>query len=47
MVSPTLRAPLSQVLTLRNQILMNRAGQLGDAGAAGFVAKVLAGNADA
>jgi hypothetical protein len=40
------RAPLGQVLSLRNQTLMNRAGQQGDAVPPDLVAKVLAGDAD-
>ena len=42
-----LRAPLGQVLTLRNQTLMNRTGQQGDAVPADLVAEVLAGDTDA
>ena len=42
-----LRAPLSQMLALRDQTLMNRTGQQGDAMPADLVAKVLAGDADA
>jgi hypothetical protein len=41
-----LRAALGQVLTLRNQTLMNRTGQQGDAVPADLVAEVLAGDAD-
>jgi hypothetical protein len=44
--SDPLRAPLGQVLSLRNQTLVNRTGEKGDAMPADLVAKVLAGNAD-
>ena len=37
--------PLGQVLALRNQTLVNRAGQQGDAVLADLVAEVLAGDA--
>jgi hypothetical protein len=45
--SDPLRAPLGQVLTLRNQTLMNRAGQQGDAVPTDLIAEVLAGDTDA
>ena len=45
--SNPLRAPLGEVLTLRNQTLMNRTGQQGDAVPADLVAEVLAGDTDA
>ena len=45
--SNPLRAPLSQMLPLRNQTLVNRTGQQGDAVPSHLVAKVLAGNTDA
>ena len=45
--SNPLRAPLGQVLALRNQTLMNRTGQQGDAVPADLVAEVLAGDTDA
>ena len=45
--SNPLRATLGQVLTLRNQTLMNRTGQQGDAVPADLVAEVLAGDTDA
>ena len=41
------RAPRGQVLTLRNQTLVNRTGQQGDAVPADLVAEVLAGDTDA
>jgi hypothetical protein len=41
-----LRAPLGEVLTLRNQTLMNGAGEKGDAVPADLVAEVLASDAD-
>ena len=41
-----LRAPLGEVLTLRNQTLMNGAGEKGDAEPADLVAEVLASDAD-
>jgi hypothetical protein len=41
------RAPLGQVLALRNQTLMNRTGQQGDAVPADLIAEVLAGDTDA
>ena len=40
------RTPPSQVLALRDQTLMNRAGQQGDAVLVELIAKVLAGHAD-
>ena len=40
------RTPPSQVLALRDQTLMNRAGQQGDAVSADLITKVLAGHAD-
>ena len=40
------RTPPSQVLALRDQTLMNRAGQQGDAVLADLIAKVLTGHAD-
>ena len=45
--SDPLRAPLGEVLPLRNQTLVNRTGQQGDAVPADLIAKVLAGNTDA
>jgi hypothetical protein len=45
--SNPLRTPLGQVLALRNQTLMNRTGQQGDAVPADLVAEVLAGDTDA
>ena len=45
--SNPLRAPLGQVLPLRNQTLMNRTGQQGDAVPADLVAEVLTGDTDA
>ena len=42
-----LRAPLGQVLPLRNQTLVNRTGQQGDAVPADLIAEVLAGDTDA
>ena len=45
--SNPLRTPLGEVLSLRNQTLMNRTGQQGDAVPADLVAEVLAGDADA
>ena len=45
--SNPLRAPLRQMLPLRNQTLMNRTGEQGDAVPADLVAEVLAGDADA
>ena len=41
------RAPLGEVLALRNQTLVNRTGEKGDAVPADLVAKVLTGDADA
>ena len=41
------RAPLGQVLPLRNQTLMNRTGEQGDAMPADLVAEVLTGDTDA
>jgi hypothetical protein len=41
-----LRAPLGQVLPLRNKTLMDWAGQQGDAVPADLMAEVLAGDAD-
>ena len=41
------RAPLGKVLALRNQTLMNRTGQQGDAVPADLIAEVLAGDTDA
>ncbi len=40
------RTPPSQVLALRDQTLMNRAGQQGDAVLADLIAEVLTGHAD-
>lgn len=40
------RTPPSQVLALRDQTLMNRAGQQGDAVPADLIAEVLASHAD-
>ena len=45
--SNPLRAPLGEVLPLRNQTLVNRTGQQGDAVPADLIAKVLAGHTDA
>ena len=45
--SDPLRAPLGQVLPLRNQTLVNRTGQQGDAVPAHLVAEVLTGDTDA
>ena len=45
--SNPLRAPLGQVLALRNQTLMDRTGQQGDAVPADLVAEVLTGDTDA
>ena len=45
--SNPLRATLSEVLALRNQTLMDRTGQQGDALLADLVTEVLAGNTDA
>ena len=45
--SNPLRAPLGQVLALRNQTLMDRTGQQGDAVPAHLVAEVLTGDTDA
>ena len=42
-----LRTPFCQVLPLRNQTLVNRTGEQGDAVPADLVAEVLAGDADA
>lgn len=42
-----LRAPLGQVLSLRNQTLVDGASEKGDAMPADLIAKVLAGDADA
>ena len=44
--SNPLRTPLGEVLPLRNQTLVNRAGQQGDAVVADLVTEVLAGHAD-
>ena len=44
--SNPLRTPLGEVLALRNQTLVNRTGQQGDAVLADLVAEVLAGDAD-
>ena len=44
--SNPLRAPLGEVLPLRNQTLMNRTGEQGDAVPAHLIAKVLTGHAD-
>lgn len=41
-----LGTPLGQVLPLRDQTPMNRAGQKGDAVPADLIAEVLAGEAD-
>ena len=41
-----LGTPLSEVLTLGNLTLVNRAGEQGDAMPADFIAEVLAGDAD-
>ena len=40
------RAPLGQVLALRNQTLVNRAGEQGDAVPSHLVAEVLTGDTD-
>ena len=45
--SNPLRAPLGEVLPLRNQTLVNRTGQQGDAVPADLVAEVQAGDTDA
>ena len=45
--SDPLRAPLGQVLTLRNQTLVNRTGEQRDAVPTDLIAKVLAGETDA
>ena len=45
--SNPLRAPLGQVLALRNQTLMDRTGEKSDAVPAHLVAKVLTGDTDA
>ncbi|CAK6688741.1 hypothetical protein OGCDGJMD_00487 [Cyanobium usitatum str. Tous] len=45
--SNPLRAPLGQVLALRNQTLVNRTGEQGDAVLADLVAEVLTGDTDA
>ena len=45
--SDPLRTPHRQVLSLRNQTLVNRTGQQGDAVLADLVAEVLAGDANA
>jgi hypothetical protein len=45
--SNPLRAPLGQVLPLRNQTLVNRTGQQGDAVPAHLVVEVLTGDTDA
>ena len=45
--SDPLRAPLGQVLALRNQTLVNRTGQQGDAVPSHLVAEVLTGDTDA
>ena len=45
--SNPLRAPLRQMLPLRNQTLMNRTGEQGDAVPADLVAEVLTGDTDA
>jgi hypothetical protein len=42
-----LRTPFCQVLPLRNQTLVNRTGEQGDAVPADLVAEVLAGDTDA
>ena len=44
--SNPLRAPLGEVLTLRNQTLMNRTGQQGDAVPAHLITEVLTGDTD-
>ena len=41
------RKPPSQVLSLRNQTLVNRTGEQGDAVLADLIAEVLTGNTDA
>ena len=45
--SNPLRAPLGEVLSLRNQTLVNRTGEQGDAVPADLVAEVLTGDTDA
>ena len=45
--SNPLRTPLGEVLALRNQTLVNRTGQQGDAVPADLVAEVLTGDTDA
>ena len=45
--SDPLRAPLGQVLALRNQTLVNQTGQQGDAVPSHLVAEVLTGDTDA
>ena len=45
--SNPLRTPLGQVLPLRDQTLVNRTGEQGDAVSADLVAEVLAGDANA
>ena len=45
--SDPLSAPLGQMLPLRNQTLMNRTGEQGDAVPADLVAEVLTGDTDA
>ena len=45
--SNPLRAPLGQVLALRNQTLVNQTGQQGDAVPSHLVAEVLTGDTDA
>jgi hypothetical protein len=45
--SNPLRAPLRQMLPLRNQTLMNGTGEQGDAVPSHLIAKVLTGDADA
>ena len=47
MPSNPLRTPLGQMLALRNQTLVNRTGQQGDAVLADLIAEVLTGDADA
>ena len=45
--SNPLRAPLGEVLSLRNKTLVNRTGEQGDAVPSHLVAEVLAGDIDA
>ena len=45
--SNPLRAPLGEVLSLRNQTLVNRTGQQGDAVPSHLIAEVLTGDTDA